>query len=355
MRRTPVLALTVLLAGCLETMPPIPSVTRVTTTAPGWAFSTGAGDYEVGLTDEHRTDATSLYMRGTLVTTNFAVAAQFVRGEGYRGKRVRWSAWTKHQEVDAEIAGVWMRVDGPTGAQSFDNMQDRPLSGGSDWHQVSVVLDVPDDAIGFSIGMLLHGRGLVLFDDAMLEVVGTEVPTTSSYTMGTPDPTYASKVANSYAGAGDIPQNLGLEIASADPSATTDWVRQHAARLATTDPSQPLDDLAPLTAMVGSAHVVGLGEDTHGTHEFFTLKHRMVKHLVTKMGFNLFAIEATSLEADDVNRYVLGGPGDPKALLSRLYFWTWRTQEVLDLIEWMRAYNATVSFQHSGIRSLEFT
>jgi erythromycin esterase len=94
--------------------------------------------------------------------------------------------------------------------------------------------------------------------------------------------------------------------------------------------------------MIGDAHVVGLGEGTHGTSEFFTMKHRIVKHLVMHMGFTHFAIEATSLESDEVNRYVLGGQGNAASLLSRLYFWTWRTQEVLDLIEWMRAYNATV-------------
>ena len=235
-----------------------------------------------------------------------------------------------------------MRVDGPVGVQNFDNMSDRPLTGGSDWHQISVVLDIPGDAVGFAVGMLLHGRGLVLFDDATLEVVGPEVPTTVSYTPQPADSSYRAKVEGVYAAAVDVPLNLGLEIASSEPSATTDWVRQHAVKIATTDPSQPLDDLAPLTALIGNAHVVGLGEGTHGTHEFFTLKHRMVKHLVTQMGFTQFAIEATSLEADDVNRYVMGGPGNAQVLLSRLYFWTWRTREVLDLIEWMRAYNATV-------------
>jgi len=41
-----------------------------------------------------------------------------------------------------------------------------------------------------------------------------------------------------------------------------------------------------------------------------------------------------------MNRYVLDGVGDPKRLLSGLYFWTWNTQEVLDLVAWMRQWNA---------------
>jgi hypothetical protein len=33
---------------------------------------------------------------------------------------------------------------------------------------------------------------------------------------------------------------------------------------------------------------------------------------------------------------VLHGKGDPKALLRGMYFWTWNTEEVLAMIEWMR-------------------
>src|SRR5262247_2789166 len=111
--------------------------------------------------------------------------------------------------------------------------------------------------------------------------------------------------------------------------------------LSTTDPTASIDDLEPLRQMVGAAHVVGLGEGTHGTREFFLMKHRILKFLVTRMGFTHFAIEATSPEADDMNRYVLTGEGDPVRLLSRLYFWTWNTQEVLDMVRWMREWNST--------------
>ncbi|MEJ2187210.1 MAG: erythromycin esterase family protein, partial [Gemmatimonadota bacterium] len=38
---------------------------------------------------------------------------------------------------------------------------------------------------------------------------------------------------------------------------------------------------------------------------------------------------------------VLDGTGDPAVLLSNLYFWTWNTEEVLDMIEWMRQWNLT--------------
>jgi erythromycin esterase len=117
------------------------------------------------------------------------------------------------------------------------------------------------------------------------------------------------------------------------------WLRQNAVPLATTDPGGSYTDLAPLKEMVGSARIVGLGEQTHGTREFFRFKHRAVEYLVKEMGFNTFAIEAPWAEANRVNHYVHTGEGDPEVLLSHLQYWTWNTAEVLELIRWMRQHN----------------
>lgn len=92
----------------------------------------------------------------------------------------------------------------------------------------------------------------------------------------------------------------------------------------------------PLKQMIGDAKIVALGEATHGTSEFFKMKHRILEFLVKEMGFTAFAIEATWPESNLVNDYIHTGQGDPADLLAGLYFWTWNTQEVLDMILWMR-------------------
>ncbi len=117
-------------------------------------------------------------------------------------------------------------------------------------------------------------------------------------------------------------------------------LKEKAVPLTTTDPTAPLSDLAPLDAAVGDARLVALGEASHGTREFFQMKHRLLEYLVTKKGFTVFAMEANWPETLAVDRYIKTGQGDPKAALAGLYFWTWNTQEVLDLIEWMRVFNA---------------
>jgi len=98
--------------------------------------------------------------------------------------------------------------------------------------------------------------------------------------------------------------------------------------------------LLPIAAIVGDARIVSLGEPTHGNKEVFQLKHRIIEYLVEEMGFNIFALECPFGEAYDVNRYVVDGIGDPEKAIAGIYYWTWDTKEVLELLKWMRAYNS---------------
>ncbi len=123
-------------------------------------------------------------------------------------------------------------------------------------------------------------------------------------------------------------------------SAVTAWIRQHATPLATTDPTAPLTDLAPLPQVVGDAQVVGLGESTHGAHEQFALKHRVVRLLVEKLGFGCVALEEDWTKGLQLDQYLVTGKGDPRALLADAGP-PWRTEEILQLLTWMQSYNQT--------------
>ncbi|HKO57185.1 MAG TPA: erythromycin esterase family protein [Thermoanaerobaculia bacterium] len=122
------------------------------------------------------------------------------------------------------------------------------------------------------------------------------------------------------------------------------WLTNHAYRLETTQPGAPLRDLEPLRAILGNAAVVGLGDGTHGTHEYFELKLRMIEFLVREMGFTAVAMEAPFADWTQLNDYVLGGPGDPRTILvqnRKLGYFFWANEEVVALANWMREYNAT--------------
>jgi erythromycin esterase len=137
------------------------------------------------------------------------------------------------------------------------------------------------------------------------------------------------------------PLTLRLVMAShINTSTITAWVKKHAIPLKTVEAGSGFEDMAPLKQLISSARIVAVGEATHGTREFFQLKHRIFEFLVEQMGFTVFAIEANLPEARPVNDYILTGGGDPREALEGLYSWTWKTEEVLSLIKWMRAYNA---------------
>jgi len=100
-----------------------------------------------------------------------------------------------------------------------------------------------------------------------------------------------------------------------------------------------LTDLIPLETLFKNKQVIGMGEATHGTKEFFNTKAKMFKFLVTHCGYTVFSIEATYGGTLKVNDYVLYGKGDVLTVMKSMEFWTWDTEEVKDLIEWMKSYN----------------
>ena len=118
-----------------------------------------------------------------------------------------------------------------------------------------------------------------------------------------------------------------------------DRLVERAVPLEGTDPTDDLGDLAPLEDTLADARVVGLGEATHGTREFFRLKHRLIRLLVERLEYRLVAMEANFAETLAIDEYVVHGRGDPREVLDGIRFWTWDTEEVLALLEWLRAFN----------------
>jgi hypothetical protein len=117
----------------------------------------------------------------------FGTLMQMASPGEYLGKRVRYSADVKSESIDQEDwAGLWFRVDGPDSGPgktlAFDNMQDRPIKGTTDWKRVSIVLDVPENAVAIAFGLLLQGSGKVWMGGLVLEVVPDTEPTTDMRT-----------------------------------------------------------------------------------------------------------------------------------------------------------------------------
>jgi hypothetical protein len=140
-------------------------------------------DYDMGTDSSvHHGGKSSAFIKAKPGATEqgFGTLMQMAAPGQYLGKRVRFSAWAKAEDVTG-WAGLWMRVDG-TGNKmlSFDNMQGRPIKGTQPWTRHEIVLDVPDGAQALAFGVLLAGQGAVWIDDLAFEVVPDTVPVTQS-------------------------------------------------------------------------------------------------------------------------------------------------------------------------------
>ncbi len=113
--------------------------------------------------------------------TGFVTMMQSFLPDGYAGKRVRLSGFVKSEQISG-WAGLWMRIDAGSLTAGFDNMQERPVTGTTDWNSYSVVLDVPVGSTSVSFGILLHGTGKVWLSAVTFEVVGTDTPVTAMFT-----------------------------------------------------------------------------------------------------------------------------------------------------------------------------
>jgi erythromycin esterase len=111
--------------------------------------------------------------------------------------------------------------------------------------------------------------------------------------------------------------------------------------LTTLDPAASDADLQALKPFLAGKEVIGIGEATHGTHEFFLFKDRMLRFLVREMGVKVFVMEGDFAGTQLMNDYVLYGKGDVKKGLAGIGFGVWMTGEVVDMCNWLKEYNST--------------
>lgn len=129
------------------------------------------------------------------------------------------------------------------------------------------------------------------------------------------------------------------------PGLPSAWLDARAQPLASATPIADRSDLAPLGTLASTASIVALGDSTHATREFFTIKLRVLEMLVRDHGFDVLSLEMPFPIAERINVWASGGDGNIRALLDeldeRLNYFFWNSEELLAVLEWVRAYNLT--------------
>lgn len=85
--------------------------------------------------------------------------------------------------------------------------------------------------------------------------------------------------------------------------------------------------------------VIALGEATHGNAEFHQLKLDVFQVMVENYGVRAFALEADYGCCETANRYIHGGEGTAEEAAGALGFQIYKTDEMAQLLRWMREYN----------------
>ncbi len=85
--------------------------------------------------------------------------------------------------------------------------------------------------------------------------------------------------------------------------------------------------------------IVACGQSSHGSHENFEIQIELFKYLVARNGCRTFVIEGNYSSILVVNKYVNGATYSKQEVMRNLGFWTWDTEEVWEMIRWMREYN----------------
>lgn len=123
-----------------------------------------------------------------------------------------------------------------------------------------------------------------------------------------------------------------------------DELNRHISKIEDVSPSSSNSDMSPLNYF-SNKKIIGLGEATHGTKEFFQMKHKIFKYLVERYNYKVFGFEADMGECIYIDRFICKGIGTIEETIRKMHFGIWRTEEVKELILWMREYNRAKSPQ----------
>ncbi|WP_276388929.1 hypothetical protein [Eudoraea chungangensis] len=143
----------------------------------GWFLAGSTPEYyKIGLEDNSEKGGKVAYLRSTRkkIENGFGTIMQNFEPTDFLGKKVKLTGSIKSSNLD-DWAGMWMRVDGNKGRKNkvlaFDNMQDRPIRGTTDWTDYEIILEVPTNAKGISYGVFINGTGKVLIHHFNFEIL----------------------------------------------------------------------------------------------------------------------------------------------------------------------------------------
>lgn len=91
--------------------------------------------------------------------------------------------------------------------------------------------------------------------------------------------------------------------------------------------------------------VLGIGEQTHGTSEFFKARISLIKSLATSSKLTKIGLEAPFAEVENLNAYITQSKGDLRQILKSFRLFNYECKEFVDLVENAKALNRSAKSQ----------
>ncbi|MCR8559519.1 erythromycin esterase family protein [Mucilaginibacter sp. BJC16-A38] len=98
--------------------------------------------------------------------------------------------------------------------------------------------------------------------------------------------------------------------------------------------------IKPLIEKMGTKQIIGLGEGTHGTAEFYKLRYWISRILVEEKGFNHIAFENDYSDGWLLNSK-LNTTANLDSLMKKHMLSIWQNTETRELLTWVKEYNST--------------
>ncbi|WP_342578079.1 erythromycin esterase family protein [Psychrobacillus sp. FSL K6-2843] len=89
--------------------------------------------------------------------------------------------------------------------------------------------------------------------------------------------------------------------------------------------------------------LIGLGEATHGNIEFQKLKKDVFEVLINNENVRVFVLEGDFGGGQQINQFILNGNGTAEEAVNTLDYSIYKTEQMVNLVQWMHDYNATAS------------
>jgi len=121
---------------------------------------------------------------------------------------------------------------------------------------------------------------------------------------------------------------------------TVNWINENLIKIEDSNPdSSPENFIGNIPDKFENSKIFGFGEATHHGKEFFNLKAKFFKYLVLNKNVKAFLMEESYPAESAINEWISGGKGDISTIADNFSILPWRTQEVVNLLKWMRSYN----------------